>query len=232
MRLDKFVSHCTGLSRSASRKAIKAGAVEINGEPVQAVQYEVASGDEVCLDGEPLALPLRQYWMLNKPEGVVSATQDSEHPTVIDLLSDLGPRVRAGLSVAGRLDKDTTGLVLLSDDGPWIHRLTSPNYEQPKTYIAQLERDVIEPDVQAFAAGLMLRSETRPTRPATLIPLPNKKARVVLSEGRYHQVKRMFAATGNRVLSLHRLAVGNIVLDENLKPGEYRPLSAEEIASI
>lgn len=231
MRLDKFVSHCTGMSRSISRRAIKAGKVEVNGK-AQAAQYEVKDGDKVYLEGEALALPAQQYWMLYKPVGVVCATQDSEHPTVIDLLTELDDHIKAGLSVAGRLDKDTTGLVLLSDDGPWVHRLISPNYHQPKTYHVQLEREVSASDIEAFAEGLMLRSESRPTRPAELRALPNKQAQVVLSEGRYHQVKRMFAATGNRVLALHRQSVGKIVLDAKLKPGEYRTLTADEIASI
>lgn len=231
MRLDKFVSHCSGLSRSATRRAIKAGNVEVNGEP-QTAQYEVVAGDAVRLEGELLSLPLPQYWMLHKPAGVVCANQDSEHPTVIDLLTELDDRIKAKLSIAGRLDKDTTGLVLLSDDGAWIHRLISPNYHHPKTYCAQLEREVSVADVEAFAEGLMLRSESHATRPAELRPLPDKQAQVVLSEGRYHQVKRMFAATGNRVLALHRESVGEIMLDPALKPGEYRPLTAEEIASI
>lgn len=231
MRLDKFVSHCTGLSRSATRRAIKTGGIEVNGQP-RTPQYEVAEGDQVSLDGELLSLPAPQYWMLYKPSGVVCANQDSEHPTVLDLLTELDGHIKADLSVAGRLDKDTTGLVLLSDDGAWVHRLISPNYHQPKTYRAQLEREVSAADVDAFAQGLMLRSESRPTRPAELRPLPDRYADVVLSEGRYHQVKRMFAATGNRVLALHRLSVGKIILDPLLKPGEYRPLTAEEIASI
>lgn len=231
MRLDKFVSHCTGLSRSLARRAIRAGTVQVNAEP-RTPQYEVAEGDEVCLDGEPLSLPVPQYWMLYKPAGVVCANEDSEHPTVMDLLTELDARIKSGLSVAGRLDKDTTGLVLLSDDGAWVHRLISPNYHQPKTYLARLEREVSAADVEAFAQGLMLRSESRPTRPAELKPLPDQQAEVVLSEGRYHQVKRMFAATGNRVLALHRLSVGKIVLDPALEPGEYRPLTDDEIASI
>lgn len=232
MRLDKFLSHCTGLSRSLSRRAIKSGDVTVNGEVLRSAQHEVSTTDAVCLRGERLHLLTAQYWMLHKPQGVVCATQDSEHPTVIDLLSDLEPRLRSSLSIAGRLDKDTTGLVLLSDDGAWIHRLSSPNYNHPKTYIAQLEREVSDSDVEAFAAGIMLRSESKPTRPAELKALPSKQAQIVLNEGRYHQVKRMFAATGNCVLALHRMSVGNILLDAQLKPGAYRPLTEDEIASI
>ncbi|MEX1032489.1 MAG: pseudouridine synthase [Cellvibrionaceae bacterium] len=232
MRLDKFISHTTGLSRSASRRAIKSAAIAINAQTVTDPQREVSDADAVALDGETLTLPGRRYLMLHKPAGYVCATSDSENPTVIDLLSNLSAAEIRGLSIAGRLDKDTTGLLLLSDDGQWIHRLTAPRHNHPKSYIATLERAVSEQDVEAFAQGLQLRSEKQPTRPAVLKPLPENRAEVTITEGRYHQIKRMFAATGNVVLSLHRVQVGDIVLDSALTPGQYRPLTQTEIESV
>lgn len=231
MRLDKFLSHATGLPRSASRKAIKFADVTVNGEAVTDPKREVNESDRISLNGEALALPGEQYWMLYKPAGYVCATRDGENPTVLDLLA-LPDFEKERLSIAGRLDKDTTGLLLLSTDGQWIHRLTSPRHEHPKTYLASLAREVDEPDIDAFAEGILLHSESRPTRPAQLKPLPGKRAEITLSEGRYHQVKRMFAATGNRVLSLHRERVGDIRLDENLAPGKYRPLTETELNSV
>lgn len=231
MRLDKFISHATGLPRSASRRAIKAGEVTVNGNPASDAGREVSTKDRVLLRDEVQRLPGERYLMLHKPIGYVCATTDSEHPTVVDLLN-LSEPDNQGLSIAGRLDKDTTGLLLLSTDGQWIHRLTSPRHHHPKTYIATLEREVTAADQEAFARGILLRSESSPTRPATLRPLPDKQAEITISEGRYHQIKRMFAATGNRVLSLHRKQIGQIHLDEGLRPGQYRPLSEEEVDSV
>src|SRR5690606_22157174 len=186
MRLDKYISHSTGLSRSLSRRAIKKSAVSVNGIVQRDAATEVQSSDRVTLDDEVLRLPGPRYFMLNKPAGYVCATEDGEHPTVLDLLDDLPERERAGLSIAGRLDKDTTGLVLLSDDGPWIHRLTSPRHAHNKHYIAQLEQPISDDDCRAFAEGILLRNEERPTRPALQKPLPDGRAEVIISQGRYH----------------------------------------------
>lgn len=232
MRLDKFLSHASGLTRSASRRAIKGAGVLVNNVAITDPKCEVDDSDTVVLHGEPLRLPGPLYLMLHKPEGYVSATTDSEHPTVIDLLKDLSEPQRKELSIAGRLDRDTTGLVLLSNDGQWIHRLTSPRHQHPKTYVAELHRPVEQEDIEAFARGIMLRSESRPTLPAELKPLPHRRAEITLYEGRYHQVKRMFAATGNVVLALHRNRIGEIHLDDDLPKGRYRPLSDQEIASV
>lgn len=232
MRLDKFVSHTTRLSRTESRRAIKSDAVQVNGELVNNPKREVRDADEVTLEGESLSLPGALYIMLHKPAGYVCATSDSGSPTVVDLLTDLPIAEKSTLAIAGRLDKDTTGLLLLSNDGQWIHRLTSPRHEHPKSYIAALEREINEQDVVAFDQGMLLRSETRPTRPAPLKALPQNRAEVILREGRYHQIKRMFAVTGNRVTALHRQRVGEIELDAALLPGEYRPLTPTEVASI
>ncbi|WP_237055889.1 16S rRNA pseudouridine(516) synthase RsuA [Microbulbifer sediminum] len=229
MRLDKAVSQVTDLSRADVKRAARAGRITVNGEPVTDTSTKVADTDEICLDGDPLGEPGPRYFMLNKPLGYVCATKDSEHPTVLDLIDEPN---KHQLHIAGRLDIDTTGLVLLTDDGQWSHRITSPRHHCDKTYYAHLADRIEESAIEKFARGLWLDSEKKRTRPATLEVLFANEARVTLNEGRYHQVKRMFAALGNRVLELHRERIGDIVLDEELVEGDYRPLTAEEIASV
>jgi 16S rRNA pseudouridine516 synthase len=232
MRLDKFISHATGMSRTESRRAIKSAAVSVNGTAEKSAKREVSESDRISLDDKPLSLPTQRYLMLHKPAGCVSATTDSEAPTVIDLLDDVPKYEKAGISVAGRLDKDTTGLLLLSNDGQWVHRVTSPRHEHPKVYLATVSDPLTDEDVRAFAEGIHLKDESRPTRPAQLVLLGERQAEVTITEGRYHQIKRMLAARGNRVTALHRQQIGDIVLDPALAPGAYRDLTSEEVASI
>ncbi len=229
MRLDKFVSHATTMPRDQSKRVVRNKRVTVNGTMVRSASAQVAETDAVCLDGKALQLPQPRYYMLNKPVDYVCATQDSEHPIVLDLLHDIDV---TGLSIAGRLDIDTTGLVLISDDGQWLHRVTSPRHLFAKIYIATLQDAVDEPTIAQFKNGMMLRGEDKETAPAQCEALPDKQARVTLSEGRYHQVKRMFAACGNHVVALHRHKIGAVTLDENLAPGAYRSLTQEEIESF
>lgn len=229
MRLDKYLSQATGLPRSLTKRQIKCKNVEVNGEVNQDQGYQVKAGDEVQLEGRILPPPGPKYLMLNKPQGTVCATEDSEHPTVIDLL-DL-PNIK-GLHPAGRLDIDTTGLVLLTDDGQWSHRVTSPKQLCDKTYLVTTADPIPETVIAQFAEGLELRNEDKPTLPSELEILDSHSARVTLHEGRYHQVKRMFAATGNKVVALHREKVGTITLDPELESGEYRFLTTDEIKTI
>jgi 16S rRNA pseudouridine516 synthase len=183
----------------------------------------------VVFDGAALAPPLPRYFMLNKPAGVVCATQDPSHRTVIDLLDLPNP---AGLHFAGRLDVDTTGLVLITDDGQWSHRIVSPVHHCAKRYRVNLERNLSECDIQKLEGGVMLRGEKRPTRAAKLESAGSGEWVITISEGRYHQVKRMFAAVGNRVESLHRESIGGLVLDPTLKEGEYRALEEREVDQV
>ncbi|WP_299202400.1 16S rRNA pseudouridine(516) synthase RsuA [uncultured Amphritea sp.] len=229
MRLDKYLSQATGLPRSLIKRQIKCKNVEVNGEICQDHGYKVVSGDEVLLEGQEVSNPGPKYLMLNKPEGTVCATEDAEHPTVIDLLEldnirDLHP--------AGRLDIDTTGLVLITNDGQWSHRVTSPKHRCDKVYLVTTADPISENYTEAFASGIMLRNEDNPTLPATLDILSDTLARVTLHEGRYHQVKRMFAAMGNKVIALHREQIGAIALDDELEPGEFRFLTEEEAKSF
>jgi len=228
MRLDKFISHSANLSRNDSKRLIKSKTVYVNDEIVTSTKHPIGDADIVSHEGEILSFPQAKYFMLYKPKDTVSATKDSEHSTVIDLL----PEELSELSIAGRLDIDTSGLLLLSDDGKWLHRVTSPNYDCKKMYIVELDSELDEEIQLKFSQGILLNGEDKPTKPATLTILEPKKAEVYLSEGRYHQVKRMFAACGNHVITLHRQAIGPVSLDEDMKPGDYRQLSAEEISAF
>ena len=170
-----------------------------------------------------------RYFMLNKPQGYVCSTEDPDHPTVLYFLDE---PVAYKLHAAGRLDIDTTGLVLMTDDGQWSHRITSPRHHCEKTYLVTLENPLSADTAEQFAKGVQLHNEKDLTKPAVLEEVTPTEVRLTISEGRYHQVKRMFAAVGNRVVGLHRERIGEIALDPTLEPGEYRPLTEEEIASV
>ncbi len=229
MRLDKFISSVTDLSRSEVKKAIRAGRVRVAGELACSANIEVLVDSSVELDGEILRAAKHRYFMLNKPPGYVCASKDRTNMTVLELLDEdnLGQ-----LHAAGRLDIDTTGLVLLTDDGQWSHRITSPRSACKKSYLVETVDPIGSTVVAQFAEGVQLQNEKRPTLPAELELFGVQTARLTLSEGKYHQVKRMFAFTGNRVESLHRERIGAIALDSDLLEGEYRPLSPEEVASV
>ena len=228
MRLDKYISHCTSYPRKDSRKAIKSGDVAVNGNEIVDPAFQVPSSAIVSLRQQTLSLPQPRYYMVYKPLGIVSASTDSENPCVTDLLGNDA----TGLQVAGRLDKDATGLLLLSDDGGWIHRVISPNKICPKTYQVEVEQTLTHDAEEQFRTGIALRNEKKLTRPAQLEKIDGLNYRVTISEGRYHQVKRMFAASGAHVTKLHREQIGEIKLDAGLKPGEYRELTDSEINSV
>ncbi|KGQ71480.1 16S rRNA pseudouridylate synthase [Chelonobacter oris] len=227
MRLDKFLAEQSGLSRSQVTKVLRSGAVEINGEVIKSGATKVAAEDEIVFEGERLAwIEDGQYFMLYKPQGYICSHDDGEYPTVYQLFDY---PLRTKLHSVGRLDVDTTGLVLLTDDGQWSHRITSPKFHCEKTYLVTLV-DPIEADYQsAVEQGILLRGEKTPTKPGKLEMLDDYNLNLTISEGRYHQVKRMFAALGNKVIGLHRWRIGEIVLDDNLQEGEYRTLSQNEI---
>lgn len=229
MRLDKYLAHATGLTRSRAHGMIRSGQVKVNGAVVKIIGHKLKPDDQVVWREQSVELRGKRYIMLNKPEGVVCATSDAVHKTVLDLL-DLANK--KDLHVAGRLDLDTTGLVLLTDDGDWSHRITSPKHGCSKTYRATLA-EALEPSVvERFAAGIELRGEAKMTRPAKLELLSPTEGRLTLDEGKYHQVKRMFAAVGNRVVALHRERIGSVALDEALLPGQWRELSSEEVETL
>jgi len=234
-RLDQALAARGFGSRKEIHALVRAGLVRVNGVAAHHASQKIdLEGDQVAVRGEAACLREFIYIMLNKPGGVISAARDPKAPTVMDLLP--GRLRRRGLFPVGRLDKDTTGLLLLTDDGALAHALLSPRRHVPKTYLASLRFPANEDDVAAFAAGLRLPpAEGRPPEdclPAELFLLDDSMARVVLREGKYHQVKRMFAARGNEVLALRREAMGPLRLDEALRPGECRELTAGEIAGL
>ena len=229
VRLDKFLSRATELSRSQSRRLIKNGRVALSGDVVRNPEVRVAADASVCLDGVAIDRHRARYFMVHKPSGVVCANRDGLHHTVSSLLRE--PRVDA-LHAAGRLDLDATGLVLLTDDGQWSHRVTAPRRKAAKRYCVDLAEPLEEATASQLRNGLLLRGENKPTRPAKLVLLNPMRCRLTLYEGRYHQVKRMFAAVGNRVVALHRESIGSIVLDAALAPGQYRALTEQEVGEF
>lgn len=229
MRLDKFICDCTGLTRTQAGKSIRQGLVSINGKLVKQAARQVSVTDQVTLDDEPLQLIGPRYIMLHKPAGYVCANDDPEHPIVFTLLDE--PLVER-LHTVGRLDLDTTGLLLLTDDGQWSHRLTSPKHHVAKTYRVWTADPIPADAIAQFAAGVMLRGEKEPTKPAQLELVATHEALLTIHEGRYHQVKRMFAAIGNKVERLHRERIGALQLPVELAEGEYRALTAEEAALL
>ena len=229
MRLDKYVSNSTDHSRVQVKRLIKAGAIKVNGSDCSNSSENITADDSVTLNGELVGMPGPRYFILNKPQGYVCATRDGLNPTVLDLLDE--PRLNE-LQVAGRLDIDTTGLVLITDDGKWNHAITSPKRRCQKIYHVTTRHEISADSEKKFAEGVWLDGEKTITLPATLEIIYSNECKLGLSEGRYHQVKRMFAAIGNHVENLHRESVGAISLGSNLEEGCYRALTPCEVESI
>lgn len=238
MRLDKLLAHAGHGTRSEIKRAVRLGRVGVNGVTARDPGMNVVPGaDEVTLDGEPVRYREFVYFMLNKPPGVISATEDVRERTVIDLLR-AEDRVREPFPV-GRLDKDTEGLLLLTNDGRLAHGLLSPRKSVDKVYEADVAGAVGDADVRAFEAGVTLDDGYR-TMPAELIVRevkdsedgPLTKVTVTIREGKFHQVKRMFEAVGKRVVRLRRVAMGPLRLDPGLVPGQYRELTEEEMEAL
>lgn len=229
MRLDKFICESTSLTRTLAKKALHRGDVTCDGVIVKDAGFKVSEGMHICLEGEPISLIGERYLMLNKPVDTICSTIDEVYPSVLSLLDIEKTET---LHIAGRLDADTTGLVLITSDGQWSHRITSPKKECGKRYLVTLADPVDERVIEVFAQGVELRNEDGLTKPAMLEIIEPTRVRLTITEGKYHQVKRMFAAVGNHVVALHRESIGKIELDSDLEPGEWRYLSADEIASI
>ena len=229
MRLDKALS-LAGYTRSEAKALIARGRVCVAGETVRDSGKNVQICD-VTLDGSPIDARQELYLMLHKPAGVVTATEDKRLPTVVSLLPESYQRRKIG--PVGRLDRDVTGLVLLTTDGQLAHRLISPRWKAEKQYRARCEGALDEGDVAAFAMGLELSDFTAaPARLEILEVWETSLADVILTEGKFHQVKRMFAAVGHPLISLQRLRIGCVTLDESLAPGEFRLLTEQEIAGL
>lgn len=229
MRLDKYLAQMGAGTRSELKKAIRAGRVTVNGVPVKDASAHVREEDEICLGGQKIAYEQYVYYMMNKPAGVISATDDPRQRTVLDLIEG---QQRKGLFPVGRLDKDTEGLLLITNDGELAHRLLSPKHHVDKVYFARLDGPVGMAECRLFGEGLKV-DETLTAMPADLQILgPQSEVKVTIREGKFHQVKRMFAAVGREVLYLKRLSMGPLTLDESLAPGAYRRLTQEEESAI
>ncbi|MGS0497869.1 16S rRNA pseudouridine(516) synthase RsuA [Pseudoalteromonas sp. S1727] len=225
-RLDKFISHLAEIPRTKARAGIKRKDATVNGEVVTTYDHQITASDIIVYQGQPLAFLGKRYYMLNKPVGYVCANSDDLHPTVFELLDE--PNM-SDFHVAGRLDLDTTGLVLITNDGDWSHKITSPKHNKFKTYLVETQEALTEDALEQLRLGVLLHNEKERTRPATAEQLAIYSLRLSICEGKYHQVKRMLAAVGNKVVELHREKIADIELDENLNSGEYRLLTSDEV---
>lgn len=230
MRLDKFLSQHLGISRSLVSKELRSGKVTVDGKLIKTGTHKLTGDECVEYDGVELEhITGPRYFMLNKPQGYVCSTDDPVNPTILYFIDE---PMAEKLHAAGRLDIDTTGLVLLTDDGQWSHKVTSPKHHCAKTYLVTLSQPLSDDTAQQFAHGVQLHNEKELTKPAKLDVIDEFHVRLTITEGRYHQVKRMFAAVGNHVEALHRERIGEIYLDEAMEPGEYRALTDAEANSI
>ena len=234
MRLDKYLAEMGAGTRQEVKKKIRQGRVLVNGSVVKAAETKIdEKSDEVVLDGRNISYVSYEYYMLNKPAGVVSATEDRRDTTVLDLIKD---KKRRDLFPVGRLDKDTEGLLLITNDGDLAHRLLAPKKHVDKIYYARIDGNVTEDDVKKFKEGINIGTdEEEMTRPAKLEIIKSgeeSEIRLTIHEGKFHQVKRMFHAVGKEVTYLKREFMGSLSLDEKLKPGEYRLLTEEEIENV
>ena len=235
MRLDKFLVACAVGSRTEVKNFLKAGRVMVNGKKEKSAKLQInEETDEICFDGQKLEYEEFVYYMMNKPQGVISATEDSKHKTVLDLLDDLA-RSKEVFPV-GRLDIDTHGLLLLTNDGKLAHALLSPKRHVDKTYLAQINGVMTDADVETFAQGIPLKDFTCQPAKLELVSIDREKdqslVRVTIAEGKFHQVKRMVAYCGKEVVDLQRLTMGTLTLDEDLKRGEWRRLTKEELEGL
>lgn len=232
IRLDKYLADMGKGTRSEVKKAISKGLVRVNNVIVKKPETKLdTDSDHVLFDGVLVGYAQHEYYMLNKPAGVISATEDKREKTVIDLIIE---RKRKDLFPVGRLDRDTEGLLLISNDGELAHRLLSPSKHVDKVYYAKIDGEVTIEDVKAFQQGVDI-GEEKLTRPAKLRVLKSgtqSEIELTICEGKFHQVKRMFQAVGKEVVYLKRLQMGTLILDESLKPGEYRELTEQEIADL
>lgn len=235
IRLDKYLADMGCGTRQEVKKFIRSGQVSVDGIVVKKPETKVEQTvQEVFLNGEKVGYESFEYYMLNKPAGVISATEDQSCQTVVDLIKD---KKRKDLFPVGRLDKDTEGLLLITNDGALAHRLLSPKKHVDKCYFARICGKVTEEDVRSFEKGVNIGSQEQPeiTMPGKLEIITSddvSKIRLTIQEGKFHQVKRMFQAVGKEVIYLKRLRMGTLILDENLGIGEYRPLTKEELEKL
>ena len=233
MRLDKFLVACAVGSRTEVKNFLKAGRVTVNGKKEKSAKLQIdEETDEICFDGQKLDYEEFVYYMMNKPQGVISATEDPKHKTVLDLMDDYA-RAKEVFPV-GRLDIDTHGLLLLTNDGKLAHALLSPKRHVDKTYLTQVKGIMTDEDIETFAQGIPLKDFICQPAKLELVSLDKEESlvRVTIAEGKFHQVKRMVAYCGKEVVDLQRLTMGTLTLDEDLQRGEWRRLSKEELEGL
>lgn len=234
MRIDKYLAEMGQGTRSEIKKLIRSGRVMVDGETVKKPEFKIdETTQKVSLEGKQIGYAKKEYYMLHKPAGVISATKDDRDKTVLDLITD---KKRNDLFPVGRLDKDTEGLLLITNDGELAHRLLSPAHHVDKQYYALVEGELPADAVSQMEQGVTLEDGTV-TRPARLELLPEKEGEftrtlLTIHEGKFHQVKRMFEALGCKVVFLKRLSMGNLVLDPELETGAYRPLTEGELTNL
>ena len=229
MRLDKFFCDTAGLTRTEAKNAVKKGQIAVNGQVQKAADFKVKeTTDTVTFQGRLLSYAAFHYYMLHKPAGVITATEDKKESTVMDILKE--EKVK-NLFPVGRLDKDTEGLLLITDDGELAHNLLSPKKHVDKEYLVKVRDSISEEDCRKLSEGVDIGDE-KPTAPAKVERVAEKEILLTIREGRFHQVKRMLQAVGNEVVYLKRLSMGSLRLPKDLEKGAYRPLSEEEIYKI
>lgn len=231
IRLDKYLADMGLGTRTEVKKDIKKGRISVNGEIIKSPEYKIdTQTDAVLADGKEIAYEELIYYMLNKPQGVVSATEDRRDKTVLDLISE---KKRKDLFLVGRLDKDTEGLLLITNDGELAHNLLAPKKHVDKKYFVRLKAPLSEENRKRLEEGVDI-GEDKLTLPAQVFVLNEERdeAEIIIREGKFHQIKRMFHAVGNEVVFLKRLSMGSLVLDEALLPGEYRLLTPQEIERL
>ena len=228
MRLDRLVADSGALTRSEARKQIKNGCVTVDGKVVRDISMHVDESCALCIGGSEVHYSEFMYLMLNKPQGYVSATEDKKQKTVLDLLDPSFSRYN--LFPVGRLDIDTVGFLLLTNDGALAHRLTSPSKDFGKTYFVRLEKNISDKEISMLEEGVDIGGLV--TKPAKVERKSENEILLTITEGKFHQIKRMAKAVENSVIYLKRLSYGKLFLDETLKEGKYRPLSKEELGLI
>lgn len=229
MRLDYYLAHAANLSRKEAKIAIARSRVIVNGKDKLKANTSVTDACEVMLDKVKLSFQQNRYYMMHKPAGVVCALKDDEHGVVLDLVPH---EIQKELKIVGRLDKDTTGLLLLTTDGQWLHKVTSPKHDCPKTYLVDLVDNITDVAVAELEQGVLLNGESDLTKMAQVVVHSDKQISLTISEGKYHQVKRMLAAVGNKVEGLHRSQIGGVTLGDDLALGEFKALSPEQVALL
>ena len=227
MRLDKYLCKSTDLTKLEAIERIHNGQVSVNGEVVLDESIQVHESNTILLNGDVLTLRAFRYILMHKPAGTICSNIDEVYPSLFNYLE---VDKASELHIAGRLDADTTGLVLITDDGRWSFNITLPTKSCKKVYRVTLSRDIKDDVADKFKAGVQLQGEKNPTRPAELEVISPKEVLLTITEGKFHQVKRMFAAVGNRVVGLHREQIGDVSLD--VEEGQWRYLTEDEVSSF